>query len=207
MAKRKKKSAKSKELSRVTRRIKEIEKRGYIVPSEFKEEIKGYSWQKLRTIKPQTIYKISHYVAPSGEMVSGIEGRKIEREIAGKLGAQTRKRKEVQEHYDDYPEMGELIYNQLVDLIDSYPLPGAEYLRKLLDYEIERYGKNAVMKSLATLSESQIRAIQNEIYYKGKSSSHHDTLKALADLIKGTIETEEEAKEIGQVQDALEEMY
>lgn len=198
----KKQSAYSKELRRITRRIKDIEKRGYIVPSSFKEEIKSYSWQKLRTIKPRFIYSISHYISKDTGIVSGLQGRQIERQASIARQKETLRRKRITDT-EEIAREGDIIYDKIVGLIDKFSTDGKIFLEDMLKYEIKRYGKDAVVRSLAKAPQTLLDNIEAEIYYERDKSSHHKSLKALADLIKGTIETEAEAKEIGQIQDAI----
>lgn len=218
MAKRKKPSAYQKEMRRINRRIRALEKRGYLIPQAYKEELKGYSWQKLRTVKPVNIYAKAQYVNRYGTVMSGREGRAYERHraaIKGKITREVNERIESGadiEYGEDYsyiyddsdlPNIGEMVYNKLKALIETFPTAGADYLNKMLSSEISKYGGNAVIRSLAEAPESLIRDIEQEIYYESNKSKSHKTLKALADLIKGTVESESEAREIGQIQDAI----
>lgn len=218
MAKRKKPSAYQKEMRRINRRIRAMEKRGYLIPQAYKEELKGYSWQKLRTVKPVNIYAKAQYVNRYGTVMSGREGRAYERHraaIRGKVTREVRERVESGADIDygedysyiyddsDLPNIGDMVYNKLLSLMDTFPTAGSDYLKKMLSSEISKYGESAVITSLAEAPESLIRDIEQEIYYESNKSKSHKTLKALADLIKGTVESEAEAKEIGRVQDAI----
>lgn len=68
-------SAKQKELKLVRQQFRRMEKRGYEITPQFKEEVSEWSWQKLRALR-QSRYrylfeKRSHYVTESGETKHG----------------------------------------------------------------------------------------------------------------------------------------
>lgn len=96
--------------------IKRAEKRGYVfqvddVLPDKPKRITERMLERLKYIK-EDIYHFARYVDPrTGFIVSGKEGRKIERKRAAKKGQETKQRnKEIEEYYDDLPpEMDSVI--------------------------------------------------------------------------------------------------
>lgn len=215
MASKKKQSAKQKELRRIRRRISALEKRGYTVDKGFKESLTSLSWQKLRTIKPRQIYKEAT-VTTKYSTYSGTEYRKLERQRAARKGAETRRIRQRfianEEEYErartliDYVDIaeGDIIWDRLKGLIDQFPTAGSEYLNRLLNDEVRRYGKDAVIKTLSNLPSSFISEIEAEIYYEAKKQNHGRTLRKLADAIKGTAASIKDEQEYGIITDEID---
>lgn len=110
------------------------------------------------------------------------------------------KRKEAEQgKYDE----GEIIYQNILDLIDKYPTRGAVYLSNLLSTEIKKYGKKAVMASLANMPMDAVATAQYICIYEDDSEKIHEALHSLADMIKGYISDEEENREEEEVQDEM----
>ena len=157
----------AKELRRqIDRRLKDIEKRGYIATEKLKTNLsKHISRTKLREIK-ENIYKYVKYYDPLKDMyVSGTERRKQEQAIAARKGWETRRRKAAEEYYqshrspeefqdlvwarrkeresngeyDDLPREAEQIMNEVLTMIDNWQ-PSPEWSSQLA--EIKREDKN-----------------------------------------------------------------
>ena len=94
-----------KEINRIRRTVNEMEKRGYEfnLPPKFAGatrygEVKT-KWSRaevesLKQTKAKQLYQYAKYVTPEGKTVSGVRGREIEREKAGRKAAETRKIRE-----------------------------------------------------------------------------------------------------------------
>lgn len=237
MAGKKKQTAKQKELARLKRQIRATEKRGYRYSQEFKESLQNLSWQKLRRITTQELYKKATALSESGDIVSGIQKRKEEDSISGKKSAETRRKvkqagyktlKEYQQaqkqQYDsDFDrrrreqdridreraekfQQGQLVYDQVQDLINHYPTVGSYMLQTALNSEISRYGQDAVVRSIAEAPERAIQLSQEIVYYEDSSEAIHSALLEFINIIRGTIPTAEEARETGDSMDAITSM-
>ena len=80
-----------KQRERVLRRVREIEKRGYIVDRsiipDLPDKISAKDVRELKEITPNIIYKHSDFVvASTGEILTGYQGRKLERQQAAYEG-------------------------------------------------------------------------------------------------------------------------
>ena len=108
-------------------------------------------------------------------------------------------------------DAGEIILNNLWSLIDQYPTAGAKYLTNLLNSEIRQYGESKVKKALAQMPDYVIKQVQEVVHYIGKyidedgndtGDATHQTLNDFAEMLKGTILTLDEAKEVGETTDS-----
>lgn len=88
-----------KEYKRVKSLVRSLEKRGYIVPESVKSikpmsdtKVSTRSLNRLQKITPESLYRKSRYITPEGVETSGVRGRDLERESAGRKGAETRKK-------------------------------------------------------------------------------------------------------------------
>lgn len=124
-----------KERRRIQQFINRAEKRGYQFDFEMPEipkKVTRASVNRLKAITPEKLYKKSVYggEATLGEIVSGVEGRKQERVLAGKRASETRILKT---EYDDGPD------DQYV--IDTKPVPKKHDKDKITGFQRIYEGK------------------------------------------------------------------
>lgn len=88
-----------KEYKRVKNLVRSFEKRGYVVPESIKSikpmsetKVSTRSLNRLKNITPESLYRKSRYITPEGKETSGVRGRDLEREAAGRKAAETRKK-------------------------------------------------------------------------------------------------------------------
>lgn len=88
-----------KEYRRVKSLVLSLEKRGYIIPESVKlikplsqTKVSARSLNRLKNITPEYLYRKSRYITPEGKETSGVRGRDLEREAAGRKGAETKKK-------------------------------------------------------------------------------------------------------------------
>lgn len=204
MKKNKKVSALQQEYKKQIRRIKSFirnaEKRGYrfeknILPEKPKRITKA-SVNRLKDIKPITLYKKSTYLSESGTIIKGTEGRKEERKIAAKKGKKTRElRKRAIEQQPAY--IGDLILQSIQEMIDSVKRDhrkAGDSLQRLLENEINQYGKEAVARSLSNTPQEAIELAQLAINYNPGDTRHDGAIRELEMIITGTIPTAEELR-------------
>lgn len=206
-----------KELRRVKQFIRRAEKRGYTFSKEFIKSIENKTTRALQLLTPRRLYEQSEYSIGT-KKVSGLRGRQIERERASVKGSITKKYGKVargiegellaqalinrqKEKYEATElknfEAGNLIYQNIIDLIDSYPSSeGAKYLSNLLKSEINTYGVEKVILALGDVNEDLIRTAQEIIYYERNSTQIHASLRDLSYAIRGSMLTQEESREL-----------
>lgn len=138
MAKRKSKktTANQREYAKQVKRIKSFisraEKRGYrfesnILP-ETPQRITKKTIQRLQDLTPNKLYeKATTIDYETGEIIGGLEGRKLERKERARKSAETRKRKK-QKKQEYYPNGGDIImHNVLDEFITRLSEPVAEF--------------------------------------------------------------------------------
>lgn len=103
---------------------------------------------------------------------------------------------------------GDIMYYAILNMIDEYGTPVAEYLRTMLKNEIERYGLPAVLQAFANMGQDEVADLQQSLKYKQTGMSGSDvnrTFKRLGEAIKGSAFTLWEAKQIGTAQDKMDD--
>lgn len=87
------------EYRRVKSLVRSLEKRGYLVPESVKSikpmsdtKVSTRSLNRLQKITPEALYRKSRYITPKGVETSGVRGRDLEREAAGRKAAETKKK-------------------------------------------------------------------------------------------------------------------
>lgn len=182
MAKRKKQTENqklwNKEARRINRFIRNARKRGYEFP-EFKpltrpKRVTSKSIQKLKAITPQTLYKSAQYVdVNTGEVMSGTEGRTLERSRAAKRGID-RKRWEAknrgvyqntQIEKPDYTRFTDVIIRDYTRQILRFPHKVAQLVLEALRNAIEKSGRDAVAQAIVSKSESLSDFLNRSAYF------------------------------------------
>ena len=103
---------------------------------------------------------------------------------------------------------GDIMYYAILNMIDEYGTPAAEYLRTMLRNEIERYGLPAVLQAFANMGQDEVADLQQSLKYKETGASGSDvnrTFRRLGEAIKGAAFTQWEAKQIGTAQDKMDD--
>lgn len=218
-----------KEIRRISRFIREAEERGYSFSDELKNNFKDYSTQKLQHLTVDKLYEQATYTYQGLEM-SGTKGRLLERSMAAKKAAETRrdnveddaarikaeqeKIKAEQEkellRKQGFTEEG-IILDNLLDEINTWQTAGALYLHNLLNSEIKKYSQKQVAEALSNMPPELIEEVKQvrkyfSRYQDGSGDANltaHNTFRRLANFIKGTIDTKEEAKELGNIMDEM----
>lgn len=147
-----------KEITKIKRRIHNIEKRGYEVGISRDFTIpKKVGKRELERLQKQytleNIYQEATYTAPTGEQISGKERRKQERSEASKRGALTRKYK--QSTYPDYDysdwwsdepvEEADTILDNLNELLDRINNWSTEQIQGI-DSASKWYAQNIIAR-------------------------------------------------------------
>lgn len=190
-----------KELARVRKFITRAEKRGYVFPEGFREGLANKTTRALQMLTPRRLYEQAKFKLSETEFVKGLRGRGIERQRAAVKGALTRARL----GKTKLPKINDLIYQGVVDLMETYPSSEAyKYLKNLFDSEINMWGYDAVVRSMEDAGEDWIRRAHEILFYGGDSMKIHDALKTFADIINaGVKRNKAEAIEFNRVIESL----
>lgn len=221
----------SKEKARIKRQLKSLENRGYNVSGiEIPEDL-----ETLKELTLDEIYRRVTYTLPSGEIVSGTEGRDYERKQRAKKSAETRRKKK--EQY--LPRMEDIIIDNVMELLQRlengscswrvgangkpFPTPPRLYdvaensrlsLVSLLKSEIEKYGTNAIARRLEnSLTYEDLIGRVNIILY-GWQSNEDTTIgivqgvyQELASYIKGGMLSQDELQYFSELDEESESIF
>lgn len=220
----------------VKQQVRRMENRGYRIAPEIKEKVKSGSYQTLKSLQRNKYSKVYEASTSEveGKIVGGQEKRKYERRESARKSAETRRYwKYVEEHPDRVREEalkeqqwkeerrkqdeqdrldaelykeGEITYNEIIDKIDAYPSEGSLLLNEALKFEIEKYGKENVLKAMGQIPQSYIKMAQDIVYYEKGKEAIHSATKTFFELIKNTILDAEELKQLGETMDQMTDM-
>lgn len=104
---------------------------------------------------------------------------------------------------ENAPSESETLYNDIMNLINSYPGEGATLLNNLLAEEIKLYGKKAVLAAMRDSPGVLWQLAQDIVHYQEREGVHSG-LVAFAELIKQAHLTLEESKLLGAAMDTFE---
>lgn len=194
----------NRERRRIQQQIRRMKKRGYEIrentlPKKPKR-ITRASVNRLKNVKPDTIYKKASFKMPNGQKISGMERRKAERREAARKAAQTRQYNRIKSGMDSGEpdpkyEEGRLIldgiYNK-IDSIDNQHDVAAAHLYNILDREINKYGEETVCRQIAEAPQDIKDLAEAALKYNPGDARHDEAIRNLQMLITGTIPSMEE---------------
>lgn len=203
----------NKERNRIKRFIRNAEKRGYVfepklIPPKPKTITSG-SIRRLAKIRPAQLYNKAYAIsAVTGQPIT-VEQRKREiREEASRKAWETRRRKKDQEDYNRIKSDKEwqqifyaakLVWDKVQSMIANVGVQqsvSADMLNNLLNSEIEKYGADSVMYSIAQASEDFLATCEVIIKYHPSSAVSRTAVQHLYTLISGSLPGDAEQAEI-----------
>lgn len=203
----------NKERNRIKRFIRNAEKRGYvfepnIIPSKPKTITSG-SVRRLSKIRPSQLYNKAYAIsAVTGQPIT-VEQRKREiREEASRRAWETRRRKKDQADYNRIKSNKEwqqifyaskLVWDKVQSLIANVGVQqsqSADLLNNLLNSEIEKYGADTVLYSIAQASEDFLATCEVIIKYHPSSEVSRTAVQHLYTIISGNLPSDAEQAEI-----------
>ena len=122
----KKQTAYQKEVQRIKRQYKALEKRGYIIDTPIPKTLKG-----ARNLTLDKIYKKSRFInQETGEVISGKRGRELERSRAAQKAVTTRKfrkaarsyaesKRNYEERETDYPYFDDIVIDNFIARLEE----------------------------------------------------------------------------------------
>lgn len=170
-----------KQVKRIRRFIRAAEKRGFAFPDFTiptpKKRIYKSDIEKLKKLNPKTLYEqaiYTKYADPkTGEALTGSQGRSIERSLAAKKAAQTRKRSAPvsPEEFQPYmPKESTLVLNRFESILDKYKGDKPYYYNTIYNLyltKLDSLGQEAMAKFLENHPEI-IEALETALYYRAK---------------------------------------
>lgn len=203
----------NKERNRIKRFIRYAEKRGYVfepnlIPPKPKTITSG-SIRRLSKIRPAQLYKKAYAIsAVTGQPIT-VEQRKREiREEASRKAWETKRRKQDQEDYiriksnKGWQQMfhaSKLVWDKVQSMIANVGVQqskSADLLNNLLNSQIEKYGADIVLYSIAQASEDFLSTCEVIIKYHPDSAVSRTAVEHLYALISGNLPSDAEQAEI-----------
>lgn len=155
-----------KELSRIKRFVKAAEKRGYRFDFQIPEPPKTYTkkqLEKLHKITPTSLYKkAKYYDLESGEILKGLEGRKLERSRAAYRGAYTKalRKRQAMERMEDLPEEVDTITGNI-----------ESRLQQLVSFDFDRLAPTAEASSTGRPLKTKMYNAVIALYNRAKAEN------------------------------------
>lgn len=208
-----------KELRRINRFIKASEARGYrfdksVIP-EMPARVTKKHLDKIKELKPGVLYGSSTYLdTDTGKIVTGTEGRKIERSRAAIKAAITRAQKARQSTGSEYkpPRASTVVLDNLLDMIERWEsLPDwssrfaeikredKDILHRILQGAIDKDGRDVVASRVEAQAEKVMELAENILYGgSGNDKNYGINVKMIqiAEIIRNGPITPEEQEEI-----------
>lgn len=203
----------NKERNRIKRFIRNAEKRGYVfepnlIPPKPKT-ITSASVRRLSKIRPPQLYKKAYAIsAVTGQPIT-VEQRRREIKVeASRKAWETRRRKKDQEDYNriksnrEWQQMfhsSRLVWDKIQSLIANVGVQqshSADLLNNLLNSEIEKYGADTVLYSIAQASEDFLGTCEVIIRYHPSSAVSRTAVQHLYMLISSNLPSDAEQAEI-----------
>lgn len=203
----------NKERNRIKRFIRYAEKRGYVfepnlIPPRPKTITSG-SIRRLSKIRPAQLYNKAYAIsAVTGQPIT-VEQRKREiREEASRKAWETRRIKKDQADYNrikynkELQQMfhaSKLVWDKVQSMIANVGVQqsqSADLLNNLLNSQIEEYGADIVLYSIAQASEDFLSTCEVIIKYHPNSDVSRTAVEHLYTLLSGNLPSDAEQAEI-----------
>lgn len=203
----------NKERNRIKRFIRNAEKRGYLfepnlIPPKPKTITSG-SVRRLSKIRPAQLYKKAYAIsAVTGQPITVEQRKKEIRQEASRKAWETRRRKKDQEDYNrinsnrEWQQMfhaSRVVWDKIQSMIANVGVQqsqSADLLNNLLNSEIEKYGADVVLYSIAQASEDFLSTCEVIIKYHPSSAVSRTAVQHLYTLISGNLPSDAEQAEI-----------
>lgn len=203
----------NKERNRIKRFIRYAEKRGYVfepnlIPPKPKTITSG-SVRRLSKIRPAQLYNKAYAIsAVTGQPITVQQRKREIREEASRKAWETRRIKKDQADYNRIKSnkewqqmfhMSKLVWDKVQSMIVNVGVQqsqSADMLNNLLNSEIEKYGADTVLYSIAQSSEDFLSTCEVIIKYHPSSAVSRTAVQHLYTLISGNLPSDAEQAEI-----------
>lgn len=203
----------NKERNRIKRFIRNAEKRGYVfepdlIPPRPKTITSG-SIRRLSKIRPAQLYKKAYAIsAVTGQPITVEQKKREIRAEAARKAWETKRRKKDQADYNrikannGWQQMfhaSKLVWDKVQSMIANVGVQqsqSADLLNNLLNSQIEQYGADIVMYSIAQASEDFLSTCEVIIKYHPSSAVSRTAVQHLYTLISGNLPSDAEQAEI-----------
>lgn len=174
MAKRKGKTANraayDKEVKRIKQFIRRAQKRGFefrenILPSKPPKRVTKSAINRLKKLTPDTLYKQAQYIdVYTGEILSGIKGRELERSRAAQKAAETRRERKSREA----GFFARIVIDRYRNYVSEFNIGCQRSINSWLNWVISRYGESAVANMLEMAAQNNEISLYSVAYDEDK---------------------------------------
>lgn len=203
----------NKERNRIKRFIRNAEKRGFVfepnlIPPKPKTITSG-SIRRLSKIRPAQLYNKAYAIsAVTGQPITAVQRKREIREAASRKAWETRRREKDQADYNRIKSDKEwqhtfhaskLVWDKVQSMIANVGVQqstSADLLNNLLNSQIEQYGADIVLYSIAQASEDFLSTCEVIIKYHPNSAVSRTAVEHLYTLISGNLPSDAEQAEI-----------
>lgn len=195
-----------------TRRINEEKRRVEQKAREAYEQGYRETVEEIQSREPehdQTYYDDEDYESEWEEQHSNNLDKYDEAEVQSEVDSwaeQRAKQDEADLTLANAIDEGQVMYRNILDLMEKFPREGRNLLYRGLESEIRKYGLDMVMAGMAYAPMDVVQEAQNIIFYTGDKDSTHRALVNFFDSITGTIRTIQDSMGIGAVLDQMTDM-
>lgn len=213
-----------KEVRRLHQFLRRAEKRGFSFPANIipkqPKRITIKSVQRLQKLTPEKLYKKATYIEPAtGKVVTGEQGRKLERQRAARKSRLPKppKAKSVAINVPSYPVASYEILNNIRESIAAWA-PAANYtdyfkqlkerdknvLQNMLNGAIRQEGEDEIARRLEA-SASEVTAIIEEVLYGSNEDRIQGDFSRFSNILWGRSLTNDESKILAESLESLED--
>ena len=174
MAKRKGKTANraayDKEVRRIRQFINRAQKRGFefrenILPSKPPKRVTKSAINQLKKLTPDSLYKQARYIdAYTGEILSGIKGRELERSRAAQKAAETRRERKSGEA----GFFSRIVVDRYRHYVSEFNIGCQRAINSWLDWIISKYGEPEVANMLERAAQNNEISLYSVAYDEDK---------------------------------------
>jgi hypothetical protein len=214
------------EIKRIKRFISRAEKRGYSfsfkepqLPKRFRKE----SVERLKKITPEKLYASAEYTGElsHGKKLTGLQGRKLERSASAKKGAETRKRKAEQKKREQEKTPTFDFIAEIISMINELPngryisyevfidfTPHKNFLISLINDRADiasQYNTFEKYSNYLNDNKDRIRVLLDKIMHDSNESEIIASFNELAEILKGSALSFEEAEMVEELNQYYEE--
>lgn len=210
-----------KERNRIKRFIRNAEKRGYVFEPNLippiPKTITSGSIRRLSKIRPAQLYKKAYAIsAVTGQPITVEQKKREIRTEASRKAWETRRREKDQADYNriksnrEWQQMfhaAKLVWDKVQSMIANVGVQqsqSADLLSNLLNSQIEKYGADNVLYSIAQASEDFLSTCEVIIKYHPSSAVSRSGVQHLYTLISGSLPSDAEQAEIDKALDGDE---
>ena len=213
-----------KELKRLKQFIRRAKKRGYIfdenIIPETPQRITKKKLSEIKEIKPDVLYNTAKYFdKETGQTITGLEGRRIERRKSAQKSAQTKKFKSQNTAPEKpvLPKESDIVLRNIEEMIANWQplLNWSNYfieakkqdkttLTNILQQAISETGREEIAKRLQNAATNIIDTVERILYSSDEEQVNLD-LVDIATIIKGRSLTPEESINLTESAEYFEE--